>query len=278
MTVALSIVIPTHKRPKILKETLERITKQTAINELEVIVVHDGTGDKETEHVVRSSWPMHVTYSEVHKSHQGVARNAGVKLAQGKVVLFIGDDIFLESDTCEKHLALRNSPFAILGHITWDHALQITSTMKWLESSGWQFGYPKIESYSGSFIPKDRQHFFTYTSNISLPRELALKYPFREDVSLYGWEDVEWGKRLADAGVPLFYKPQAKALHHHMMTLEDSLQRMETIGKSAVMIEQLNSSLHVVPRGIKRFLYELIALMPTMRGQHTKAFLKGLQS
>lgn len=286
----LSVVIPTLHRPQILRETLARIANQTALGELEVIVVSDGIDDKDTQKIVQSSWPMHVVYSEVHKSHQGVARNKGVTLATGEIVMFIGDDIFLNPDACQKHLDVHSqslpvlrslgvggspnsNPLAVLGHTTWDPSITITPVMKWLEQSGWQFGFHKLQP---GIVPRARQHFFTYTSHISLPRELALQYPFREDVTLYGWEDVEWGKRLADAGVSLFYNPNAKAFHHHPMTLEDSLQRMETIGRSAVAIELVNPSVHVVPRAFKRFALQLISWMPTIRGAHTKAFLQGL--
>lgn len=281
----LSIVIPTHKRPETLRKCLDHIALQTALKDLEVVVVHDGEGAEDSAAVARSRWPMNVTYAEIPKSQQGVARNRGVELATGDTILFIGDDIFLHPEACEMHIddheeiATHDTPRPqlFLGHITWDPEIEITPVMKWLEESGWQFAYKEILqlSFKGA-MPKDRQPFFTYTSHISLPRTLALKFPFRENITLYGWEDVEWGKRLADAGIDLDYNSDAKAFHHHHMTLEDSLKRMETIGKSAVLIERINKNLGVVPRGLKRLAYSVIALMPTMRGEHTRAFLRGM--
>lgn len=165
---------------------------------------------------------------------------------------------------------------AVLGFTTWDPAVGITPVMKWLEKSGWQFGYPMIAGYAHAPIPADMQHRFTYTSHISVPRETALKIPFREDVSLYGWEDIEWGMRLKNAGVKLFYEPDAKALHHHHMTMEDSLKRMETLGKSAVAMEKIAPELKIVPRGFKRLKYWLASIFPTMRGKHSAAFVRGI--
>ncbi len=167
---------------------------------------------------------------------------------------------------------------AVVGFTTWDPALPITPVMRWLEQSGWQFGYPMIEQYAHGFIPSDIQQRFTYTSHISLPTEIARQFPFREDVTLYGWEDVEWGLRLKKAGVRLFYEPDARALHHHPMTLEASLKRMRTLGISVVTIEKIEPELHVVPRGWKRWAYWAIALLPTMRGRHARAFLRGVDS
>jgi GT2 family glycosyltransferase len=150
--------------------------------------------------------------------------------------------------------------------------------MAWLERSGWQFGYGRLSRFAGRRVPALLQHRFTYTSHISLPRQVALAHPFREDVTLYGWEDVEWGTRLRDAGIPLVYEPAARALHHHHLTLEMSLARMEILGRSAREIAEKVTSFDRVPRGGKRFVYELAALLPTMAGRHRRAFLRGLRS
>jgi hypothetical protein len=41
----------------------------------------------------------------------------------------------------------------VLGYTTWDPDLEINPTMKWLEKSGWQFGYPKLKNYEKNLIP-----------------------------------------------------------------------------------------------------------------------------
>ncbi|OGJ60676.1 hypothetical protein A3C37_02015 [Candidatus Peribacteria bacterium RIFCSPHIGHO2_02_FULL_53_20] len=122
------------------------------------------------------------------------------------------------------------------------------------------------------------QHRFTYTSHISLPTVTAKKYPFRQDVTLYGWEDIEWGSRLRDAGIPLIFEPEARALHHHQITLESSLRRMEILGESAVRMEKFLAGFDRLPKGWKRIAYELSAMLPTMAGKHRQAFLMGIKN
>lgn len=304
---SLSIVIPTFKRGSILRECLTRIGRQTAKDAIEVIVVSDGEMDKETALLAKGSFQFPTAFFSIPKSQQGTARNFGVARAKGEVTLFLGDDMFLEPDACEVHLRRLAAPtpspsplrgegstplspgtgergwgdrglIAVLGHITWDPTVGITPTMRWLEESGWQFGYPLIEKYAHGFVPTNIQHRFTYTGNISVPTAIARKFPFKEEISLYGWEDVEWGMRLKEAGVPLFYEPDAKALHHHTMTLEKSLRRMETLGKSAVIFEKMKPELNIVPKGWKRLAYQIAALFPNMSGMHRKAFLDGISS
>lgn len=289
----LSVIIPTHKRAAILAQCLRHLEAQTIAKDIEVIIVDD-TNDKETAQVVRGQKSVISTLLSVSACHQGAARNAGVAVAKGERILFIGDDIFLEPEACERHIYVNKEwsvvsnqwvektlsttcyPLpAILGFTTWDPACGITPVMRWLETSGWQFGYPSIARYAHGCIPPAVQHRYTYTSHISVPLEIAKKFPFREDVSLYGWEDVEWGMRLRDAGVPLVYEPDARALHHHHITLEASLKRMEVLGRSAVEIAKKVPEFDRVPRGGKLLAYRILSLFPTMAGRHRKAFFLG---
>ncbi len=284
---SLSVIIPTHRRPTVLAECLRRLEAQTIVSEIEVIVVSDGEDDKQSQLFANSSWRMPVRYFEVPKSQQGTARNEGLRHASAPIVLFIGDDIFLESRACEVHLETHKRiadsgeqfadfSSAVLGFTTWDPAVGITPVMTWLETSGWQFGYPSIAKYAHGYLPTKIQHQYTYTSHISVSLETAKKHPFRTDVHLYGWEDIEWGMRLRNAGVRLWYEPEAKALHHHKITLENSLQRMETLGRSAVEIQKTTPEFDRVPSGWKLAAYRLLALLPTMAGKHRLAFIKSI--
>lgn len=312
MAASLSVVIPTHQRAEILQECLARLARQTIARDLEVIVVSDGydlhtsamikklrgeeaTNKKAHEEITIKDdhgfmaapvtpelihwYRDHVKFFEIEKSQQGVARNRGVKEATAPITLFIGDDAFLAPDACALHLSAHvkhKKEIAVLGFTTWDTELNITPTMRWLEETGWQFGYTMLTQYQHKFVPQDIQHRFTYTINLSLPTSVAQAHPFREDVTLYGWEDILWGQELRDSGIPLWYESNAVVLHHHMITLDDSLARIETLGKSLLHLTKIAPELDRKPTGLKLFAYKLIALTPTMRGKHYRAFLRGL--
>ncbi len=279
-----SIVIPTHRRAQILRSCLEHLSNQTIREELEVIVVSDGP-DKETAEMLRSrTWAMPVDYLEIPKSQQGTARNRGVEKARREVCMFINDDIFLDRAACEEHqlahaaLQYTNEiDVAVLGQTVWDPALEQTPVMRWLDETGWQFGYKMLAEYEEDFVSQEVQHRFVYASHLSVPTSIAKRVPFREDVSLYGWEDIEWGLRLKERGVRLFYAPTAKAVHHHALTLDDSLRRMETLGRSARVFSQLHPDFDRLPKGWKYAAYQVLGLLPTMRGKHARAFVRGLK-
>ncbi len=276
----LSVVIATHKRADILKQCLDALATQTIAVELDVIVISDGHDSDTALLFDHPEWKMSVTFFEIAKSQQGVARNRGVEKAKAPLILFINDDIFLAKNACEMHVAVHGKigrDAAVLGFTTWDPSLSITPAMKWLESTGWQFGYSMLAPFQHTFVPSDRQERFAYASNISVPTSVAKKFPFREDVTLYGWEDVLWGRQLKDAKIPLYYEPDASAYHCHYITLEDSLERIETLGQSLLHLTKIAPELDRMPTGWKLLAYRLIALTPTIRGRHYRAFLRGLE-
>lgn len=278
----LSVIIATHKRAPILHTCLEHLAAQTAVKQLQVIVVSDGP-DEATKAVCTLPWKMSVHYTDIPKAQQGAARNAGVKLAESPYCLFINDDIFLQQHACALHITaleeLNKSveSTAVLGFTTWDTALKINTTMKFLERSGWQFGYPKIAQYAHSNIPSHVQHSFTYSSHISIPTSIAVQFPFTVKAHGYGWEDIEWGKRLADAEVRLWYEPDAIGYHHHFLTVHDSLQRLETIGKAAVTMQNDHPHLVLLPTKLKQVVSTVHSWLPTLAGRHRRAYLRGIR-
>lgn len=281
MTVpVLSVVIPTYRRPAILSACLEHLERQTIADRIEAIVVSDGHDPATVDAVGARAWKIPVIFREIPKSQQGAARNAGMKDARGDYVLFLGDDMLLTPGACEAHLRGHGGrgDVAVLGHIEWDPTVGITPVMRWLDKTGWQFGYAFLEAYAGTRVPEAMQHRFTYAGNLSMRAEVARSTPFPEGVDGYGWEDVAFGMELKKKGVGLVYQPSARALHRHHIVLEDSLARMRAIGKSARIFARRDPSLDIEPTGWKLLAYRVLALLPTIRGKHAKALLEGLRT
>ncbi len=250
----LSVIIPTHNRAEILKTCLEKVLAQKGVD-FEVIVVDDGSTDN-TESVMREVIRQsdNVAYIKQPVSHQGVARNRGMQLAKGDVIVFIGDDIFVEPDFLQKHhdrhTEHSDENVVVLGHTTWDPNLEINSYMKFLEISGWQFGYSFLNP---GMIGKAEPFKFFYTSNVSLKKSFFEKEKFDEDFTCYGWEDIELGYRLwKDHGMEIYYEPEAKAYHHHIIQPSDLPKKMRAVGRSAVHFQRLQPEVRVIPHGLRR--------------------------
>lgn len=257
----LSVIIPTHNRAEILKVCLEKLAAQQGVD-FEVIVVDDGSTD-DTERVVAMTsdqFPMancsRFEYIKQPASHQGVARNRGVEAATGEIIVFIGDDIFTEPEFLmrhhDRHTEYPDENVVVLGFTTWDPALHINNYMRFLEDSGWQFGYKFLQP---KMIGHAEPYKFFYTSNLSIKKSFFEKEKFNEDFLFYGWEDIELGYRLWKYhDMKIYYCPSAIAYHHHEIPASDLPTRMRTVGKSAVHFQRLHPDAEVIPFGLKALI------------------------
>lgn len=253
----ISVIIPTYNRVEILKLCLERLTAQQGV-EFEVIVVDDGSTD-ETENMTGEIPGGIVRYIRQEHLQQGVARNRGAAEAKGDILVFIGDDILVQPGFLkthyEAHQRMSAENVAVLGFTTWDPLIEINDYMRFLESSGWQFGYGFLRP---GFVERTDRYKFFYTSNVSMKKSFFEKEKFNESFRGYGWEDIELGYRLVkNHGMRLFYEPAARAFHHHVIQESDLLKKMQAVGRSAVAFEGIHPEVRVMPKGFKRLLIRM---------------------
>lgn len=264
-----TVIIPTYNRADILKECLEKLKKQDFVkSEYEIIVVDDGSSD-DTKKVVENAQKkssVSIRYLYQKNQGQGIARNFGLRYAEGKIIIFIGDDILVLPDFLKQHMTYHrkhlNDNEAVLGFVGWDPRLEITPFMEWLTNGsavmgkfgGHQFAFEKL-------VGKRRADYnFFYTSNISLKRELLKKHPFDSRFSSYGWEDIELGYRLTKKeGLVLYYNPLAVGYHYHPMDESSLEKRMRHIGRSAHLIHKKYPELQKVPPKWKQVIFKLLA-------------------
>jgi len=92
----ISVVIPTYRRPSLLLRCLEALLHQTfAREEYEIIVVSDGEDDSTSRALSAmpvDKFPVLQFYALPEKAGPAAARNFGLMLSQGKLVVFTDDD------------------------------------------------------------------------------------------------------------------------------------------------------------------------------------------
>ena len=93
---SISVVIPTHGRPELLRRCLCAVIEQAyPPDRVEIAVVEDG-GPGDAEQVVRGLQARHpgtrLRYLAVEQGGPGAARNAGLRQASGEVIAFTDDD------------------------------------------------------------------------------------------------------------------------------------------------------------------------------------------
>jgi len=87
----LSVVIPTRNRAHLVCDAIESAFAQRP-EQVEVIVVDDGSTDDTAELLRRAYGPRIHLLSLPERSGAGAARNAGVRLATGELLAFLDDD------------------------------------------------------------------------------------------------------------------------------------------------------------------------------------------
>lgn len=263
-----SVIIPTYNRSEKLEECLKalfsvRYDKQN----FEIIVINDGSSDYTETILKRMEKKSPVLLRHYSKSNQGqgVARNMGIDLAEGEIVVFIGDDIIVTEDFLEEHdkahLLHPEENAAVLGFITWHYKIKVTPLMQFMERGGAilgkfggnQFAFDLLEGKT------EADYRFFYTSNISLKRTLLKHFKFDPWFSGYGWEDIELGYRLTKkAALKLFYQPNAIAYHDHMITEEQWALRMHDIGASSVRLHSKYPELAKIPSQRKEMVFKIL--------------------
>lgn len=103
--VKVSVVIPVYKVEKYLRECVDSVLAQSC-TELEVILVDDGSPDR-CGQICDEYAAADKRVSVIHKQNGGLsdARNAGLKRASGKYVLFVDSDDMIANNAVEKLLA-----------------------------------------------------------------------------------------------------------------------------------------------------------------------------
>lgn len=98
-----SIIIPSFNSDKHIAETIDSILQQT-FADIEIIVVDDGSSDRTCE-IVRSYAGSPVRLVTQKNSGVCVARNHGLRLAQGNYVCFMDHDDYWFSDKLERQIS-----------------------------------------------------------------------------------------------------------------------------------------------------------------------------
>ena len=195
----------------------------------EVVYVDDASDD-ETDQIVRARTPpCEFRYVRQERSGQGIARNRGVQEARGDSVIFVDSDAFAPPWFVGRHVA---SHRAHPGSIVDGPAINV-------ESDGvpthLPFEAPLVRAMA--FCDFGGAGFITV--NTSCPREAFLQVGgFDPDFHRgWGWEDVELGARLREAGLGRVKDRKAYVLHYrtHQAGFAQQAEKKRQRGENAML-------------------------------------------
>jgi glycosyltransferase involved in cell wall biosynthesis len=237
----ISVVIPTLNRPKHLKNALRSILAQTRLPD-EVIVV-DQNDDLETENLITKERLVlddkvslkYILEREKSASH---ARNVGWRAATGQIVIFLDDDMVLDTRFVSEILRVYNEHPHVAGvQGTWSggwpswkdsmHASFISVLLNYIRKvffvAHWEKDSQRILPSGGMVVPGPLTK--TIEAEVILPGLVSFRkiinedYCFDENLKGYSWGEESFTIRL-NRRYPhsLYVTPFAKAIHAHAST------------------------------------------------------------
>lgn len=218
----ISVVIPTYNRASTLVRALEHLEVQTVgSGTFDVVVVDDGSTDSTPEVGARwqTSGRLALTFVRAPKGYAGAARNRGARLARGRRLLFLGDDVLAAPDLLETHLAAESRfgiGAALVGNVSLDRT-KYSCFMRFLENTGAHHDFPQLSRQLGQAVPG----WYFYACNASVPRTVHEGVGGFDESLHRAYEDGDYGWRITRAGCPLYYIPEARGTHVHYSSVAD---------------------------------------------------------
>ena len=183
---------------------------QDFTQDYEIVVVDDGSTDGTIDFLQthQTEFP-HVRLFQ--QSHEGaaIARNTGIDVAKGEIIVFIDSDLVVTPTFLSSHAKV------IAGH---QQAFTYGSVINTNNFEAPTSAQVKLQDISTAFFA---------TGNVAIAKHWLIKAgKFDTSFRQYGWEDLELGVRLKNLGLKLIKCPEAVGYHWHPAFTIDQLPRL----------------------------------------------------
>ncbi len=248
-TMDVSVIIPTHGRPRKAAACVAALARQTlSPDRFEVLVGIDGA-DPETERAVHEAWaagpPQKLRVVSCARSGPNPVRNRLLPLCRGGTLVLLNDDVRPDPDLLAVHhreqrrSAESGRPAVIVGSSPWARPPADRFFDRLVRETSMVFFYDRMDDADPD---RDWGYRHAWSLNLSMPTAAAAGVGGWAPVHLeYGHDDIEMVWRLQrQSRLPVLYRPQAQALHDHRLDCRDYLQREFMLGRSAWLYARRN--------------------------------------
>lgn len=224
----ISIIIVSWNARELLLKCLKSLDANKGVYRREIIVVDNASSDRSTS-AVREKFPDVLLIQNDRNEGFARANNIGIEKAGGEYIALVNSDIEV-LDNCIDKLCdyLKQQPIAgAIGPriLNSDKTLQISCRNL---PSLWNIfceavGLNKLFSRS-AFFSGEEMFFFNHNKTktvealsgcfLVVRREVIDQVGPMDDTFFIYSEDVDWCKRIADAGWDIVFYPEAEAIHY----------------------------------------------------------------
>jgi glycosyltransferase involved in cell wall biosynthesis len=224
-----TVVVPTRDRPSALERCLAALDAQTMTDGFEVVVVDDGSADRDAVAQVVMRHPTARLIRHESAAGPAAARNSGARAAGAPVLCFTDDDCMPEPEWAERlSAAVLSGAAAVAGATVGDgDALSVAAELIAL-----------APTLAEPFAP---------SNNFACEKRLFDLVPFDASYPYAAGEDRDWCARIADAGFELRSEPSARVWHHQELTLKSFLRRQVGYGEAAYQFRRLHTGGRLAP-------------------------------
>ncbi len=146
-----------------------------------------------------------------------------------------------------------------------------------------RYTYEKAHTANASATERNaRPHADFHTSNFLTPRTVMLAHPFDERIHRYGYEDVLWGKTLAQSGIGVQHIDNPLGFDHfetNRQFLDKTDEAMLTLAEFADELQGYSALLPLARRIRRTHMTAIVEKMaakvirPLLEGNNTSLFL-----
>jgi GT2 family glycosyltransferase len=263
MSKSVSVIVPSYQGEKRLVQLLEALSRQVATCDWEVVVVLDGSTDSSEQ--ILNDWMNRLPLRFIPRKHnlgRSATLNEGFAAASKQVLVRCDDDLVPAPNYIQlfSDLLTENPAIGVVG--LYKNNFPVTRYSK---------AYGEIvdrrfasEAYA---TPASGQWHF-WAGNCAVTRETFdaignYDEAFRE----YGWEDVDWGYRLAKAGHSVLLEPRLETTHNvAAVTTAGRCERARWSGRASVRFNKKHA--YVPPKRDSSTWNRLVQLISYVAGKN----------
>lgn len=227
--VDISVVIPVKNGWKYLDSLLRAVFSQKINSGFEVIIIDTGSIDKSLNIIRR--YPVSLYQINEKSFNHGLTRNLGISKANGKYIILLTQDAIpfdsywmkrlidsLEKDERVAGVYSRHIPHKDCCFL----ARIMVSRFFTSETKRREGRIDKIEDYN-KLSPEEKYRLCNFNNVSSCIRKSIWQViPFSE--TDFG-EDLEWSKKVLEAGYKIIYEPDSIVYHSHDFSVSEWYER-----------------------------------------------------
>lgn len=208
MKVKVSVIIPTYNRNNVLVQTIKSVLEQK-FNSFELLIVDQSKKhDKQTQNYLDNLNDGKVRYFKITPPSLPAARNFGLKKASGDIIIYVDDDVLLDTGFIKAHLNSykKRDAVCVAGRVR-QKDKPVTDTLLYFRKTGFGAGSLNFSKFA-----------YTETAlgcNMSYKKDVLLKIG-GFDTNFIGnaiGEESDVSFKLRKQGFKILFNPNASLFH-----------------------------------------------------------------